>query len=157
VQKSMKPGSDEYDNMETAIEEIKAVTLECDARVAEMQRKVDLADLSQKLTLRPGMQQDVELNLSHLGRELIYSGDLQRTGGSRFNWLDCHALLFDHYMILAKSTLVMQRDTGAKVEKYDVSRLVSVKRIRHPLLIADCTSQYPWTFLCSKDLVKTQS
>lgn len=125
VHKNMKQESGERSNLELAIEEIKAVTLECDSRVAEMQRKVDLADLGQKLILRPGMKDEVELNLNHLGRELIYRGDLQRTGGTRFNWLDCHALLFDHYFILAKTVAVQQRGFGGKVEKYDVSRLVS--------------------------------
>lgn len=117
--------SSEKTNLQVAIDEIKAVTLDCDARVAEMQRKVDLADLTQKLALRQNMQQEVKLNLTHLGRELIYRGDLQRTGGNRFNWLDCHALLFDHYMILAKSVFVTSKETGAKIERYDVSRLVS--------------------------------
>jgi len=124
VHKNMKQESAERDNLERAIEEVKAVTLECDTRVAETQRKVDLADLSQKLILRPGMKDEVELNLNHLGRELIYRGDLQRTGGTRFNWLDCHCLLFDHYMILAKSVSVLQKATGGKAEKYDVSKLV---------------------------------
>ena len=124
VHKSMKQDSEEKSNLQTAMDEIKAATLECDSRVAEMQRKVDLQDLSQKLMLRPGMQQDVELNLQHLGRELIYQGDLQRAGGNRFNWVECHALLFDHYMILAKVISVAVKGTGAKVEKYDVSRLV---------------------------------
>ena len=63
-----------------------------------MSRKVDLSDLQAKLILRPGMQR-VDLNLDHLGRELIYKGDLMRMGGNRFTWLETHALLFDHYMI----------------------------------------------------------
>jgi len=147
VHKSMKQESEEKDNLQIGIDEIKAVTLECDARVAEMQRKVILADLGLKLMLRPGMQQDVELNLNHLGRELIYRGDLQRTGGSRFNWLDCHVLLFDHYMILSKSVHVAQKGTGAKVERYDVSRLVSANYCAASTLLIK-HSRYPWT--CSR-------
>jgi len=124
VHKNMKKESDEKDKLQTAIDEIKAVTLECDARVAEMQKKVDLADLSRKLVLRKGME--VELNLDHMGREMIYRGELQRTGGSRYNWLDCQALLFDHYMILAKSVFIHPKGTLAKVEIYDVSRWVRI-------------------------------
>ena len=124
VHKNMKQESEEKANLQVAIEEIKVVTLECDSRVAEMQRKVDLNDLNQKLILRPGMQNEVDLNLNSPGRELIYRGDLQRTGGNRFNWLDCHALLFDHYLVLAKSVTVAHKSTGAKLDKYDVSRLV---------------------------------
>lgn len=123
VNKSMKSESEEKTELELAIAEIKAVTLECDTRVAENQRKVDLEDWNKKLILRPEMQKDVALNLTHLGREMVYRGDLQRTGGSRFNWLDCHALLFDHYFVLAKSVFVAEKGTGTKVEKYDVSRL----------------------------------
>ncbi|KAF2733824.1 hypothetical protein EJ04DRAFT_577400 [Polyplosphaeria fusca] len=114
--------NEEKRNLLVAMEEIKAVTLECDNRVAEMSRKVDLSDLQAKLILRPGMQR-VELNLDHLGRELIYQGDLQRMGGNRFTWLETHALLFDHYLVLAKSVPFREADGVTKSEKYDVSRL----------------------------------
>lgn len=122
VLKNMKTESEEKTNLQIAYEEVKAVTLECDSRVAEMQRKVDLADLSTKLVLRPGMQNCVELNLNHLGRELVHRGDLQRMGGNRFTWLDSHALLFDHYLVIAK-TVAQRADQGGRLEKYDVSRL----------------------------------
>jgi len=122
ILKNMKTESEEKTNLQIAYEEVKAVTLECDSRVAEMQKKVDLADLSTKLMLRPGMQSAVELNLNHLGRELVHRGDLQRMGGNRFTWLDSHALLFDHYLVLAK-TVAQRADQGGRMEKYDVSRL----------------------------------
>ncbi|KAF2139076.1 uncharacterized protein K452DRAFT_233289 [Aplosporella prunicola CBS 121167] len=112
----------EKKNLQVAIDEIKAVTLECDARVAEMSRKVDLTDLQSKLILRPGMQR-VELNLNHLGRELIFKGDLQRMGGTRYTWLETHALLFDHYLVLAKTVHHREHEGGPKQERYDVSRL----------------------------------
>ncbi|KAF2014652.1 hypothetical protein BU24DRAFT_218844 [Aaosphaeria arxii CBS 175.79] len=114
--------NEEKRNLQIAMEEIKAVTLECDNRVAEMSRKVDLSDLQAKLILRPGMQR-VELNLDHLGRELIFKGDLMRMGGNRFTWLETHALLFDHYLVLAKTVSYREADGITKSEKYDVSRL----------------------------------
>jgi hypothetical protein len=119
--------NEEKRNLQMAMEEIKVVTLECDNRVAEMSRKVDLSDLQAKLILRPGMQR-VELNLDHLGRELIYKGDLQRMGNNRFTWLETHALLFDHYLVLAKTVASREADGITKSEKYDVSRLVSISR-----------------------------
>ena len=125
VRKRSTVDTEEKRNLETAIAEIRAVTLECDAKVAEMSRKVDLTDLQSKLILRPGMQR-VELNLDHLGRELIFKGDLQRTGANKFTWLETHALLFDHYLVLAKTVQQRDADGGMKYEKYDVSRLVSV-------------------------------
>jgi hypothetical protein len=109
-------------NLLIALEEVRAVAMECDARVADMQRKIDLADLSSKLVLRPGMKNEVELNLDHFGRELVHRGDLQRMGSNRFTWLDCHALLFDHYLILAKTIATRIGETG-KLDRYDVSRL----------------------------------
>jgi hypothetical protein len=114
--------TEEKRNLIIAKEEIKAVALECDARVGEMGRKVDLTDLQARLILRPGMQR-VELNLDHLGRELIHRGDLQRMGSSRFNWVETHALLFDHYLVLAKTVTFREADGQTKSEKYDVSRL----------------------------------
>jgi len=122
VMKNTRMESEEKRHLQIACDEVKNVTQECDSRVAEMQRKVDLTDLGMKLVLRPGMQHAVELNLDHFGRELIYRGDLQRMGGNRFNWLDTHALLFDHYLVIAK-TSVQLSDQGGKLEKYDVSRL----------------------------------
>jgi hypothetical protein len=122
VLKKSKLETEEKRNLIIAKEEIKAVTLECDSRVAEMSRKVDLSDLQAKLILRPGMQR-VELNLDHLGRELIYKGDLLRMGGNRFTWLETHALLFDHYLVLAKTVSYREQDGITKSEKYDVSRL----------------------------------
>ncbi|KAH8726480.1 CNH domain-containing protein [Phaeosphaeriaceae sp. PMI808] len=122
VIKNSKVENEEKRNLIIAKEEIKAVALECDARVGEMSRKVDLTDLQARLILRPGMQR-VELNLDHLGRELIYRGDLQRMGTNRFNWVETHALLFDHYLVLAKTVSIREADGVTKSEKYDVSRL----------------------------------
>jgi len=114
--------NEEKRNLIIAKEEIKMVALECDARVGEMTRKVDLTELQQKILLRPGMQR-VELNLDHLGRELIFRGELHRMGTTRFNWLETQALLFDHYLVLAKAVTVRRADGVVETEKYDVSRL----------------------------------
>lgn len=124
VHKNMGPDTEEKHNLQIAIDEIKVVTLECDARVAEMSKKVDLDELAVKLILRANMS-GVQLNLTHLGRELIFQGDLQRMGANRFNWLETHAILFDHYLVLAKTQ--PNRDVaGLKQERYDVSKLVSL-------------------------------
>lgn len=120
VLKNMKAESPEKTNLQIALEEVRAVVHECDARFAEATRKTDLSDLQQRLVLRPSMQ-DVELQLDHFGRQLIHRGDLQRMGSTRFTWLDCHVLLFDHYLILAKAVAHRTSD-GAKLDRYDVSR-----------------------------------
>jgi hypothetical protein len=123
VHKNMLQETEEKTNLQSAIDEIRTVTLECDAKVAEMSKKVELLELGSKLMLRPGME--IKLNLDHLGRELIFRGDLQRMGGNRFTWLEIHAILFDNYLVLAKT--VSQRDSSgtAKLERYDVSKVVS--------------------------------
>lgn len=125
VHKNMTQETEEKANLATAIEEIKAVTHECDAKVDEQSKEVEMIELQSKLYLRPGMER-VELNLDHLGRELIFKGDLQRAGANRFTWLETHAILFDHYLVLAKT--IMKRDNagGRQKELYDVSKLVSV-------------------------------
>lgn len=148
VHKNMKQESEEKTNLQIAIEEIRAVTMDCNNRFAEMEAKVVLQDLNQKLILRPGMQEEVELSLTSHGRELVFRGDLQRTGQTRLSWVDTHALLFDHYLVLAKPLSVVQKESGAKVDRYDVSRLVSrflwcssiVNRANLPL------SQFLWIF-----------
>jgi hypothetical protein len=80
--------------------------------------------------------QRVELNLDHLGRELIFRGDLQRMGGTRYTWLETHALLFDHYLVLAKTVTTREADGVTKSDKYDVSRLVSMSVV-FPCLCAN--------------------
>lgn len=114
--------NEERRNLAVAIEEIKTVTHECDARVGDGQRKAEMGELAYKLKLRPGMQGRVELNLDHLGRELVWKGDLLRIGSTRFNWVETHAILFDHYLVLAKTTRERSTQDGSSFERYDVSR-----------------------------------
>ena len=122
VHRHMEQDSEEKRNLDIAIQEVKAVTMECDAKVAEMSKVVDLSELAAKLKLRPGME-DVQLNLTHLGREVFYRGDLQRMGSNKFSWVDCHAILFDHYFVLAKIVESRHPSGGESGEKYDVSKL----------------------------------
>ena len=123
VHKNMLKDNEEKRNLEIAIEEIKAVTMECDAKVAEMSKKVDLLELGQKLKLRPAFAKDVELNLNHLGREIVHRGDLQRIGSNRYTFIDTHAILFDHYLVLAKPMAFREGPGHAKTERYDVSKM----------------------------------
>ncbi|KAI0975539.1 CNH domain-containing protein [Xylaria arbuscula] len=134
VLKEMSQDSEEKTNMIKAIDEIRAVAHECDAKVAEMEKKVAMIELDQQLVLRPGFHAD--LNLDHLGRELILEGDLQRMGSKGVRWVDTHALLFDHYLILAKS--VPSRDARPE-KKYDVSK----EPIPMPLLFLESSQDDP--------------
>ncbi|KAJ5182628.1 hypothetical protein N7492_000244 [Penicillium capsulatum] len=119
VHKNMPKDSEEKHNLAQAIEEIKVVALECDNKVGEMNKKANLMELSAKLQLRPEMKKEVELNLEHLGREIIFRGDLQRPGTRTRFLVDTHAILFDHYFVLAKSFT----SRSVKYERYDVSKL----------------------------------
>ncbi|KAI9894737.1 MAG: hypothetical protein M1814_002094 [Vezdaea aestivalis] len=122
VEKNMIGDSEEKTNLHTAIEEIKAVTRECDARVAEQSRKIDLLELEKTLQMRNDAQKTA-LNLTHLGRELVYRGDLQKVGTTRFTaWVDVHAILFDHYLVLAKKNVKGDPMRGTKQESYDVTK-----------------------------------
>ncbi|KAL6250081.1 Rho guanine nucleotide exchange factor [Rhinocladiella similis] len=118
VQKNMLKESEEKNNLVYALDEIRAATYECDAKFAEMTKKMELIEMQTKLRLRPPMEKEVELNLDHLGREIIFRGELQRAGGKGFQWVDTHAILFDHYLVLAKP---LNRDR--KEGYYDVSKV----------------------------------
>ncbi|EPS34721.1 hypothetical protein PDE_09685 [Penicillium oxalicum 114-2] len=122
VHKNMVKDSEEKTNLAHAIEEIKVVALECDNKVGEQSRKTDLMDLAGKLQLRPEMKKEVELHLDHLGREIVFRGDLQRPGTRTRFLVDTHAILFDHYFVLAKSFTARDARSG-KYERYDVSKL----------------------------------
>jgi hypothetical protein len=130
VHKNMTQDTEEKANLALAIEEIKAVTLECDAKVDEQSKKVDLVELQGKLKIRPGFQR-VELNLDHMGRKLILEGDLQRAGANRFTWLETRCILFDHYLVLAKKEHHRDKTTGKQWYTYDVSKLVSSRSHLH--------------------------
>lgn len=130
--------TEEKANLIKAIDEIKLVTLECDARVADMTKNVGLAELQDKLQLRPNMT-DVKLNLTHLGREIIHQGDLQRMGSNKFSWVETHAILFDHYMVLSKVLAVRDAAGGLKYEKFDVSK----RPIPMDLLVLESASDDP--------------
>lgn len=134
VDGKMPTESDEKANLQRAIKEVKEVTLECDAKVAETNKRVEMMELSRMLVLRPGFQS--QLNLDHLGRVLIMQGDLQRLGNKGMRWVDTHALLFDHYLILAK---VVTQYKDAKDKKYDVSR----EPIPMPLLFLESNNDEP--------------
>ncbi len=121
VHKHTVQDSEEKTKLEVAIEEVKGVTMECDARVAEMTKIVDLAELQAKLQMRPGMG-DVQLNLTHMGREIIYQGALERRGTAKFSWVESQVILFDHYLVLAKIVTARDAAGGLKYEKYDVSK-----------------------------------
>ncbi|KAM3080752.1 Rho guanine nucleotide exchange factor [Clarireedia jacksonii] len=153
VLKNMTQDTEEKATLAIAIEEIKAVTLECDAKVEEQGRKVDMIELQSKLYLRPGMER-VELNLDHLGRELIHRGDLQRAGNNRFTWLETHAILFDHYFVLAKTVVHRDASGARKKEVYDVSKIVSsctFIELSHPIAqLINHYSQSRCNFLCLK-------
>ncbi|KAK1750264.1 Rho1 guanine nucleotide exchange factor 3 [Echria macrotheca] len=134
VKKNMVGESEEKANLIRALEEIKAVTHECDEKVAEETKKVELRELQHMLVLRPGFQS--VLNLDHLGRELLKQGELQRAGSKGMRLVDIYALLFDHYFILAKT--VVQKD-GRSGKKYDVSK----EPIPMPLLFLESTDDDP--------------
>lgn len=123
VHKNMLKDSEEKTNVAQAIEEIKLVALECDNKVGEMSKKVDLMELSSKLQLRPEMKKVVELNLEHLGREIIFRGDLQRPGTRTRFLVDTHAILLDHYLVLAKAVTARDPSRTVKYESYDVSKM----------------------------------
>ncbi|OIW31250.1 hypothetical protein CONLIGDRAFT_574027 [Coniochaeta ligniaria NRRL 30616] len=133
VHKNMVGESEEKANLARALDEIKAVTHEIDNKVNDTQQKIKLLELQSMLVLRPGFQS--VLNLEHLGRKLIFSGELQRQGSKGVRWLDTHAMLFDHYFILAKPV----KNDGRGGTKYDVSK----EPIPMPLLFLESMNDDP--------------
>ncbi|KAB8072329.1 CNH domain-containing protein [Aspergillus leporis] len=131
VHKNMPKDTEEKANLAQAIEEIKLVALECDNKVGETTKKVGLMELSARLQLRQEMKREVELNLEHLGREIIHQGDLQRPGTRTRFLQETHAILFDHYLVLAKPV--------PKYKVFDVSKLP----IPMDLLVLESTNEDP--------------
>jgi hypothetical protein len=133
--------------LEICIEELKNFVHECGEKVSEETKTIEMMSLRSKLVLRPGMEK-VQLQLDNPDRELIFRGDLLRAGANRFTWLETHALLFDHYLVLAKSVVTRNSQVKSQREKYDVSRLVghrtfttNLSRFRKSM--TDLLSQFP--------------
>lgn len=133
IDHKMQKESEEKTNLQKAIDEIKSVTHECDAKVADTNKRVAMMELDRKLVLRPGFQSI--LNLDRPERQLVHKGDLTRLGSKGVRWVDMHAILFDHYLILAKE--VSTRDGREK--KYDVSK----EPIPMPLLFLESVNDEP--------------
>lgn len=141
TEKKMTAESEEKTNLEKAIAEIRAVTLECDTKVDETNKRVEMMELDRMLILRPGFHS--RLNLDHLGRQLMMQGELTRMGSKGVRWVDVHALLFDHYLILAKA--VSTKDGRDK--KYDVSKEVRHRSFGSAFLAANPQQPIPMPLL----------
>lgn len=146
VHKNMVGESEEKANLARALEEIKAVTHEIDNKVNDTQQKIKLLELQSMLVLRPGFQS--VLNLEHLGRKLIYAGELQRQGSKGVRWLDTHAMLFDHYFILSKPVATKDGKGGTK---YDVSKEVNIAPSCYKLITLLMTPAHPHASALSRE------
>lgn len=102
VMKNSIQASDEKTNLAFAIDELKATAHEMDIRVNEVNKELELHSLAKKLRLRKYSGDEVDLALDHLGRTIILRSDLMRQGGKGVSWVPCQAILFDHYLVLAK-------------------------------------------------------
>jgi len=119
--------------LSAVINDLKEFLREIGSVIDENSMKVELVVLQSKLYFRPGMRK-VELHLDHLGRGLILKGNLQRTRANRFTWIETHAILFDHYLVLAKTVVQRGSAAGRKKEVYDVSKSVSLSPEYQPIL-----------------------
>ncbi|KAG5983131.1 hypothetical protein E4U55_000717 [Claviceps digitariae] len=133
VEHKMVGDSEEKTNLQKAIQEIQTVTHECDAKVAETNKRVQMAELHRMLVPR-GAFKKLELHLDHMGRVLIMQGELQRMGSKGMRWVDSHVILFDHYLILSKAS-----KDGKGLKTYDVSR----EPIPMPLLFLESMNDEP--------------
>lgn len=119
VYKNMVKDTEEKTNLAFAIDEIKAATFEADSKFEEQKKKMELKDYQTRLKMRPPFDKEVELNLDHLGREILMKGELVRPGGKGLNWVETHAVLFDHYLVLAK----LVKGGGIREDYWDVSKV----------------------------------
>jgi hypothetical protein len=115
--------NEEKKTLQSAIEEIRKVTYECDTRVGDGLRKVELSSLQSRFQFKGNLPR-VDLNLDHLGRELIHQGELVRAGNTRLTLIESHCFLFDHFFVLAKQDNVKSTDGVVKSDQYDITRMV---------------------------------
>jgi hypothetical protein len=114
--------NEEKKTLQSAIEEIKKVTHECDTRVGDGSRKVELSSLQSRFVFKGNLPR-VNLNLDHLGRELIHQGELVRAG-NRFTLIESHCFLFDHFFVLSKQENIKSADGVVKSDQYDITKMV---------------------------------
>jgi hypothetical protein len=114
--------NEEKKTLQSAIEEIRKVTFECDTRVGDGTRKVELSSLQSRFQFKGNLPR-VDLNLDHLGRELLHQGELVRIGGTRFTLVESYCFLFDHFFVLAKQENIKSADGVVKSDQYDITRM----------------------------------
>lgn len=93
---------DEKGNLAFAIDELKACVHEMNGRLGDAEKAANLIMLQKKLRLRKHPGDEVDLALDQLGRTIVSEGDMMRQGGKGVSWVPCHAILFDHYLVLSK-------------------------------------------------------
>lgn len=117
IMKNTLEHPEEKTNLAFAIDEIKACVSEMNSRVGEAEKAANLITLQKKLRLRKHPGDEVDLALDQLGRTIAQEGDFFRQGSKGVSWVPCHAILFDHYLVLAKPSRDVQGN-----EVYDVSK-----------------------------------
>lgn len=90
----------DFEPLQSAIFEIRAVCQECDEQVKIAHEKIALMDLSETLLWKVPQK---DLALLQSGRQIHYRGDLQRKSESLTSWQTRDVVLLDNYLLCLKS------------------------------------------------------
>lgn len=116
VLSKMLEDSEEKATLVKAIEEIKAVVVECDRVLGEQKAIAEVQSLKHSLQMR-GTDYRVDLCLQEKHRKLLHKGDLLRRGNNGLSWISSRAFLLDNFFVLGKYV-----GGPEGFERYDVSK-----------------------------------
>jgi RhoGEF domain len=116
------------ETLQRALDELKDIAHECDARqvwsptwvdgrIGETTANLQRAELETKLVFKTG--QKVDLGLQDATRRIIHQGQVSRKSDNKLDWLNVHLILLDNYLIMTK------KRTDRGVERLYVSKQVA--------------------------------
>jgi hypothetical protein len=116
-QKNIPTESEARNNL-LAQDEIRAAISECSSKYTEMTKKMELSEMEMKLRFQSSLESELKLSVDH--RKIVFRGDLKLAEGDQ--QVGIYAILFDHYLVLAKPLVQYHERRSRKDQHYDVSK-----------------------------------
>lgn len=91
----------EYLLLEKAIAECDDITRDCNNRIAEVEKQVEILNLNDQIRFK-SPEETVDLKLGDKRRKVLRRGEVTRRGDYRMDWVPTHLILFDHFLVLSK-------------------------------------------------------
>lgn len=129
IKDSTPPENPDHQLLDRCMEECRSILNEYNARHGEAEDLSSILTLDEKIQFRSA-EEKVDLRLSEGRRKIVYESDVLRKGEFGIDFVDSHMILLDHYLIMAK----VRKE---HMDKYLVSKKVSILAYNFLLCLKD--------------------